>query len=113
MIFSDLGTLSAENTRGFSAYRWIKDELVKLGVPAAEIAIMQHFKRSAEKQRLFNDINAGRVRFVLGSTQTMGTGVNAQLRLKALHHLDVPWLPSDIEQREGRIERQGNQGTSR
>ncbi len=70
---------------------------------------MQHFKRSAEKQRLFNDINAGRVRFVLGSTQTMGTGVNAQLRLKALHHLDVPWLPSDIEQREGRIERQGNQ----
>ena len=109
MIFSDLGTLSAENTRGFSAYRWIKDELVKLGVPAAEIAIMQHFKRSAEKQRLFNDINAGRVRFVLGSTQTMGTGVNAQLRLKALHHLDVPWLPSDIEQREGRIERQGNQ----
>ena len=109
MIFSDLGTLSAEDTRGFSAYRWIRNELIRLGVPAAEIAIMQHFKRSAEKQRLFNDINAGRVRFVLGSTQTMGTGVNAQLRLKALHHLDVPWLPSDIEQREGRIERQGNQ----
>ena len=109
MIFSDLGTLSAEDSRGFSAYRWIRNELIRLGVPAAEIAIMQHFKRSAEKQRLFNDINAGRVRFVLGSTQTMGTGVNAQLRLKALHHLDVPWLPSDIEQREGRIERQGNQ----
>src|SRR3984957_9848977 len=109
MIFSDLGTLSAEDTRSFSAYRWIRNELIRLGVPAAEIAIMQHFKRSAEKQRLFNDINAGRVRFVLGSTQTMGTGVNAQLRLKALHHLDVPWLPSDIEQREGRIERQGNQ----
>ena len=109
MIFSDLGTLAAEDTRGFSAYRWIKSELIRLGVPAAEIAIMQHFKRSAEKQRLFNDINTGRVRFVLGSTQTMGTGVNAQLRLKALHHLDVPWLPSDIEQREGRIERQGNQ----
>src|SRR3984957_1146531 len=109
MIFSDLGTLSAEDTRSFSAYRWIRNELIRLGVPAAEIAIMQYFKRSAEKQRLFNDINAGRVRFVLGSTQTMGTGVNAQLRLKALHHLDVPWLPSDIEQREGRIERQGNQ----
>jgi hypothetical protein len=109
MIFSDLGTLAAEETRAFSAYRWIKSELIRLGVPASEIAIMQHFKRSAEKQRLFNDINAGRVRFVLGSTQTMGTGVNAQLRLKALHHLDVPWLPSDIEQREGRIERQGNQ----
>jgi N12 class adenine-specific DNA methylase/adenine-specific DNA methylase len=109
MIFSDLGTLAAEDTRSFSAYRWIKEELIRLGVPAAEIAIMQHFKRSAEKQRLFGDINAGRVRFVLGSTQTMGTGVNAQLRLKSLHHLDVPWLPSDIEQREGRIERQGNQ----
>ena len=109
MIFSDLGTLSAEDTRSFSAYRWIRNELIRLGVPAAEIAIMQHVKRSAEKQRLFNDINAGRVRFVLGSTPTMGTGVNAQLRLKALHHLDVPWLPSDIEQREGRIERQGNQ----
>jgi len=109
MIFSDLGTLAAEETRGFSAYRWIKSELIRFGVPAAEIAVMQHFKRSAEKQRLFNDINSGRVRFVLGSTQTMGTGVNAQLRLKALHHLDVPWLPSDIEQREGRIERQGNQ----
>ncbi len=109
MIFSDLGTLAAEDTRGFSTYRWIKSELMRLGVPAAEIAIMQHHKRAADKQRLFTDINAGRVRFVLGSTQTMGTGVNAQLRLKALHHLDVPWLPSDIEQREGRIERQGNQ----
>jgi hypothetical protein len=109
MIFSDLGTLSAEETRGFSAYRWIRNELIRLGVPASEIAVMQHYKRSAEKQRLFNDINAGRVRFVIGSTQMMGTGVDAQLRLKALHHLDVPWLPSDIEQREGRIERQGNQ----
>ncbi len=111
MIFSDLGTLAAEDKRGFSAYAWIRSELIRLGVPASEIAIMQHFKRSTEKQRLFNDINAGRVRIVLGSTQTMGTGVNAQLRLLALHHLDVPWLPSDIEQREGRIERQGNQNT--
>lgn len=109
MIFSDLGTLAAEDTRGFSAYRWIKSELIRLGIPAGEIAIMQHHKKAADKQRLFTDINAGRIRFVLGSTQTMGTGVNAQLRLKALHHLDVPWLPSDIEQREGRIERQGNQ----
>ena len=66
-------------------------------------------RRSADKQRLFNDFNAGRVRILIGSSETMGTGVNAQLRLKALHHLDVPWLPSHIEQREGRIERQGNQ----
>ncbi|KJF65422.1 Eco57I restriction-modification methylase domain-containing protein [Rhizobium nepotum] len=109
MIFSDLGTISVEKTRGFSAYRWIRDELIRLGVPASEIAFMQDFKKSAAKQRLFGDVRAGRVRFLIGSSQTMGTGVNAQLRLKALHHLDVPWLPSQIEQREGRIVRQGNQ----
>lgn len=109
MIFSDLGTISVENTRGFSAYRWIRDELVRLGVPASEIAFMQDFKRSEAKQRLFGDVRAGKVRFLIGSSETMGTGVNAQLRLKALHHLDVPWLPSQIEQREGRIVRQGNQ----
>ena len=55
---------------------------------------MQDYKRSADKQRLFNDFNAGRVRILIGSSDTMGTGVNVQLRLKALHHLDVPWLPS-------------------
>ncbi|MGI4943451.1 MAG: hypothetical protein ACRYHQ_23280 [Janthinobacterium lividum] len=70
---------------------------------------MQDFKKSAAKQRLFQDVNGGKIGFLLGSTPTMGTGVNAQQRLVALHHLDVPWLPSDIEQREGRIERQGNQ----
>jgi hypothetical protein len=109
MVFSDLGTEAADHKRGFSAYRWIKQELVRLGVPASEIAFMQDYKRSAAKQALFQDVNGGRVRILLGSTQTMGTGVNAQQRLVALHHLDVPWLPSDIEQREGRIERQGNQ----
>jgi hypothetical protein len=70
---------------------------------------MQDYRRSADKQRLFTDFNAGRIRILIGSSDTMGTGVNVQLRLKALHHLDVPWLPSQIEQREGRIERQGNQ----
>lgn len=109
LIFSDLGTLSVEAKRGFSAYRWIRDELVRLGVPASEIAFMQDYKKSEAKQRLFNDFNAGKVRILIGSSETMGTGVNVQLRLKALHHLDVPWLPSQIEQREGRIERQGNQ----
>jgi hypothetical protein len=109
LIFSDLGTISVETKRGFSAYRWIKHELVRLGIPAGEIAFMQDFKRSADKQRLFNEFNAGRVRILIGSSETMGTGVNVQLRLKSLHHLDVPWLPSQIEQREGRIERQGNQ----
>jgi len=94
LIFSDLGTIAAEGTRGFSAYRWIKNELVRRGVPANEIVYMQDYKRSNEKQRLFTDFNAGRIRFIIGSTMTMGTGVNVQLRLKAEHHLDVPWLPS-------------------
>lgn len=109
MIFSDLGTISVEKSRGFSAYRWIRDELVRLGVPPGEIAFMQDYKKSEAKQRLFGDVRTGKVRFLIGSSDTMGTGVNAQLRLKALHHLDVPWLPSQIEQREGRIVRQGNQ----
>jgi hypothetical protein len=109
MIFSDLGTIAVETTRGFSAYRWIKRQLVLRGIPAEQIAFMQDFKKSADKQRLFADFRAGRVRVLIGSSETMGTGVNVQQRLKALHHLDVPWLPSQIEQREGRIERQGNQ----
>ncbi|RWB97632.1 MULTISPECIES: lactate dehydrogenase [unclassified Mesorhizobium] len=109
MNFSDLGTIGVEKSRGFSAYRWIRDELIRRGVPASEIAFMQDFKKVQAKQRLFGDVRAGKVRFLVGSSDTMGTGVNAQLRLKALHHLDVPWLPSQIEQREGRILRQGNQ----
>ncbi|NTC17463.1 helicase-related protein, partial [Agrobacterium tumefaciens] len=109
LIFSDLGTINVEASRGFSAYRWIRDELARLGVPASEIAFMQDYKKSDAKQRLFNDFNAGKVRVLIGSSETMGTGVNVQARLKALHHLDVPWLPSQIEQREGRIIRQGNQ----
>lgn len=109
MIFSDLGTINVEKSRGFSAYRFIRDELIQLGVPASQIAFMQDFKKTEAKQRLFGDVRAGKVRFLIGSSETMGTGVNAQLRLKALHHLDVPWLPSQIEQREGRIVRQGNQ----
>jgi N12 class adenine-specific DNA methylase len=109
MIFSDLGTLNVEAARGFSAYRWIKTCLIARGIPAAQIAYMQDYKKSAAKQGLFGDVNAGRITVLIGSSETMGTGVNAQLRLKALHHLDVPWLPSQIEQRDGRIERQGNQ----
>lgn len=108
-IFSDLGTPSAAALRGFSVYHWIRNELVQRGIPAGEIAFIHDYRKAAQKQALFADINAGRVKILIGSTQKMGTGVNAQRRLKALHHLDVPWLPSDIEQREGRIERQGNQ----
>ena len=109
LIFSDIGTNGVELKRGFSAYRWIKSQLVARGVPESQIAFMQDYKKTSEKQRLFAAFNAGQVRFIIGSTLTMGTGVNVQKRLAALHHLDVPWLPSDISQREGRIERQGNQ----
>ena len=109
MIFSDLGTEGALATRGFSAYRWIRERLVALGVPASRVAFMQDHKKAGAKQSLFNAMNNGQVDFLLGSSATMGTGVNAQRRLVALHHLDVPWLPSEIEQREGRIERQGNE----
>jgi N12 class adenine-specific DNA methylase/adenine-specific DNA methylase len=109
MVFSDLGTIAVEATRGFSAYRWIRSELIRLGIPPAEIAFMQDSKKSEAKQRLFNEFNSGKVRVLIGSSETMGTGVNVQTRLAALHHLDVPWLPSQIEQREGRIVRQGNQ----
>ena len=84
MIFSDLGTINVEKTRGFSAYRWIREELIRMGVPASEIAFMQDFKKTEAKQRLFGDVKAGKVRFLIGSSETMGTGVNAQLRLKAL-----------------------------
>lgn len=108
-IFSDLGTPNAEAVRGFSVYRWIREELIRRGIPAGEIAFIHDYKKASQKQALFADINAGRIKILIGSTQKMGTGVNAQRRLKAMHHLDVPWLPSDIEQREGRIERQGNQ----
>ena len=110
MIFSDLGTISVEATRGFSAYRWIKRRTrPRAACPPARSPSCRTTRSPTAKQRLFDDFNAGQVRILIGSSETMGTGVNAQLRLKALHHLDVPWLPSQIEQREGRIERQGNQ----
>lgn len=109
MVFSDLGTPSSEATRGFSVYTWVRSELVRLGIPAEQIAFVHDYNTLQSKNRLFADMRAGKIRIVLGSTKKMGTGVNAQNRLVALHHLDVPWLPSDIEQREGRIARQGNQ----
>jgi N12 class adenine-specific DNA methylase len=109
MIFSDLGTVAVAAKRGFSAYEWIRDELIRAGIPRREIAFIQDYKKISDKHALVKSISRGQVRVVLGSTEMMGTGVNAQKRLVALHHLDVPWIPSDIEQREGRIERQGNE----
>ena len=109
IIFSDLGVPGSERRRGFSAYEWIRKRLVELGVPAGEIAFMQDHKKSAARQAVFNAMNAGAIRIVVASTQTMATGANAQDRLVAIHHLDEPFLVSSIGQREGRGVRQGNQ----
>lgn len=93
----------------FSVYYDIKDKLVNRGVPEQEIAFIHDANTDARKAELFAKVRAGQVRVLLGSTAKMGAGTNAQKRLAALHHLDVPWRPSDIEQREGRILRQGNE----
>lgn len=109
IVFSDLGFGAgvAEN-RGFNARAWFEKRLRDAGIPASQVAFMSDHKKSTAKLKLFKDINAGRVRIVVGSSKNMGTGVNAQQRLIALHHLDTPWYPADLEQREGRIVRQGN-----
>src|SRR5499425_3113987 len=87
----------------------ILDKLVKAGVPREQIATIGDADTDAKKQVLFERVRAGSVRVLLGSTQKMGTGTNVQKRLVALHHLDAPWKPAEVEQRDGRILRQGNQ----
>lgn len=94
--------------RGFSVYDDLKAALMERGVPEHEIAFIHDYNTDEQKAGLFRKVNAGDIRFVVGSTAKMGAGTNVQERLVALHHLDVPWRPSDVEQREGRIVRQGN-----
>jgi N12 class adenine-specific DNA methylase len=94
---------------GWNAYQQIKDNLISLGIPAAEIRFVQDANTDEQKQALFDAVNGGKVRVLIGSTPRMGAGTNVQQRLVGLHHADVTWKPSDIEQREGRIIRQGNQ----
>ena len=105
LVFCDLST---PKDRGFSVYRDIAEKLERLGVPTREIAFIQDYDSDASKLALFRDVRAGKVRVLFGSTQKMGSGTNVQERLIALHHLDAPWRPADVEQREGRILRQGN-----
>lgn len=93
---------------GWNAYQYIKDNLVKQGIPKNEIAFIHSYNTPAQKQELFNAVNDGDIRVLLGSSPRMGAGTNVQERLVALHHVDATWKPSDIEQREGRIIRQGN-----
>ena len=93
----------------FNVYDDIKDKLVAKGVPEKEIAFIHDYDTPEQKQKLFNQMNAGEVRILLGSTAKCGAGMNAQQKMIALHHLDAPMRPSDMEQRNGRIERQGNE----
>jgi hypothetical protein len=92
----------------FNVHRYIRNELVKRGVPKDQIVLFNQVKTTVAKQKVFNDTNAGKVRILIGSVDKMGTGVNAQRRLYANHNLDPEWLPSSDEQRNGRIIRQGN-----
>jgi len=105
MIFCDQSTPSKD----FNVYDDIKQKLVAAGVKPEEIAFIQNTKNEKEKDALFEKVRKGEVRVLLGSTLMMGTGTNVQDKLIALHDLDVPWRPSDLEQRAGRIIRQGNE----
>jgi N12 class adenine-specific DNA methylase len=93
---------------GFSFYDDMKAALIEKGVPEKEIAFIHDYNTTIKKAELFEAVNEGAVRVLIGSTQKMGAGTNAQKRMVALHHIDAPWRPSDMEQREGRIIRQGN-----
>ena len=106
LIFCDLSTPKGDGT--FNVYEDIRSKLIEKGVPPEEIAFIHDANTETRKAELFAKVRSGQVRFLLGSTAKMGAGTNVQDRLIALHHLDVPWRPSDIEQQEGRILRQGN-----
>jgi hypothetical protein len=108
LVFCDLSTPRDE---GFSVYRDMQEKLIKLGVPRDEIAFIHNFDSDSAKTALFNLMRSGTVRITFGSTSKMGSGTNVQNRLIALHHLDAPWRPSDVEQRDGRILRQGNKNS--
>ena len=113
IIFCDLSTPTKsfedyDPETDFDIYNDIKTKLVNKGIPASEIRFIHEAKTDLQKQSLFDDVNQGNVRVLLGSTEKCGAGTNIQKKLIALHHLDTPYRPSDLEQREGRIIRQGN-----
>lgn len=107
MIFCDMGV--HPTPWGYSAYDTVITKLIAHGIPRNQIAAVGDADSDAKKQALFEKVRNGQVRVLLGSTQKMGTGTNVQKRLVALHHLDAPWKPAEVEQREGRILRQGNE----
>ena len=107
MVFCDLSTPHGDGK--FNVYDDLRDKLIAKGVPAEEIAYIHTANSEAQKKELFGKVRSGQVRVLIGSTQKMGAGTNVQTKLAALHHLDCPWRPSDLQQREGRIIRQGNE----
>lgn len=112
LVFCDMSTPKASagaESPEFSVYDDIRSKLIKMGVPAEEIAYIHDANTEARKKELFAKVRAGQVRVLMGSTAKMGAGMNVQDRLIALHDLDCPWRPGDLEQRAGRIVRQGNQ----
>ena len=107
LIFCDLSTPKGDGT--FNVYDDVRNKLTEKGIPKEEIAFIHEYNTEAKKAELFAKVRAGQVRILMGSTPKLGAGTNVQDRLIALHHLDCPWKPSDLEQQEGRILRQGNQ----
>ena len=107
MVFCDLSTPHGDGK--FNVYDDLRDKLIAKGIPAEEIAYIHTANSEAQKKELFGKVRSGQVRVLIGSTQKMGAGTNVQTKLAALHHLDCPWRPSDLQQREGRIIRQGNE----
>ncbi len=107
LIFSDIGI--PDKTKDFTVYQYIKDGLVKKGIAADEIAFIHDASTEAQRTALFKDVRTGKKKILIGSTDKCGTGVNVQTHLTAIHHVDCPWKPSSIEQREGRGIRQGNE----
>lgn len=107
-VATDMDAVIALSSGNFSVYDDMRKKLMERGIPAEEIAFIHDANTDIRKAKLFSDMNAGRVRILLGSTAKMGAGMNVQKRLVAAHHLDAPWRPSDLEQRNGRIIRQGN-----
>ena len=106
LIFCDLSTPKTDGT--FNVYDDVREKLVAKGIPREEIAFIHEANTETKKAELFAKVRSGQVRILLGSTPKLGAGTNIQDRLIALHHLDCPWKPSDLEQQEGRILRQGN-----
>jgi hypothetical protein len=108
LLFSDLSTPKSGKDAGFNIYDDVREKLVAKGIPREEIKFIHEAKNDAQKKALFEKVRNGEVRILLGSTEKMGSGTNVQKRLIALHNIDCPWRPSDLEQRVGRILRQGN-----